>query len=48
VEIRNQSALNEAKEQVSEPIERTVRVLNLTDGVGVTKVDISVSAHTGC
>jgi hypothetical protein len=40
VEIRKQSALEEAEESEPECKERTVTVLNLAEGRGVTEADI--------
>jgi hypothetical protein len=46
VEIRTQNVLNESEENVSEPIKRTMRVLNLTEGLRVSEAGIRLSAET--
>lgn len=43
-----QSALNEPNENRSEPIERTMKDLNSTEGLRVTEPVISLSADTSC
>ena len=42
VQIRKQSALEEAKEPELEPQQRTVMVLKLTEGLGLTEAGIRV------
>jgi hypothetical protein len=43
IEIRNQSALEKAEEPEPEPEERTMTVLKLTDGLGLTDAGIERS-----
>jgi len=46
VEIHKQFFLDEAEEIESEPIERTMKDMNLTEGILMTEADIRLSADT--
>jgi cysteine synthase len=46
VEIRKQSAVEEAEEPEPDPKERAMTVLNLTEGLGVTEAGIKVFEDT--
>jgi hypothetical protein len=48
VEIRKKSVLNEANETANQPKEKIMRVLNLSVGLRVTEVCISLLSDTDC
>jgi len=48
VEIRNPNLLDEAEEPETDTIYRTMRILNLNDGLRVTKAGMRLSADSDC
>jgi len=48
MEIRKRSALCESEDSETEPIERTMRVLNLTERLRVIEAGFRLSAQSDC
>jgi hypothetical protein len=48
LEIRNSNPLDKAVEPDPEPIERTMMVLNLTEGLRITEAGFRFSDYTDC
>jgi len=48
VKIRNPKLLDETDEPETDTIHRTMRILNLSEGLRVTEVDMRLSADSDC